>query len=191
MSTRITSGFCSWFKRSASEPVEATPTTSSPPRCNRRRAVARNSISSSTIRARRAISPLSMPVPPAYDIAGNQNPDASEFQVAALADLVVSGLMLWRSPDRARRQFRGSKPQFTVNEEGIVRRTILGKSGLEVSRIAFGTWELVLAAALAELPREKVVIAPKGGLRPEGSGIVGDASASWTRRGVDASLRAL
>lgn len=112
-----------------------------------------------------------------------------------------------------------------------MRHTILGRSGLEVSRIAFGTWELggewgptdtvaatqaireaadkgvtffdtaqgygfgqsehLLAAALADLPREKVVIATKGGLRPEGSGIVRDASASWIRRGVDASLRAL
>src|SRR5271167_3170014 len=112
-----------------------------------------------------------------------------------------------------------------------MKYTILGKSGLEVSRIAFGTWQLggdwgatntvaameairraaeqgvtffdtaqgygfgqsehLLAAALADLPREKVVIATKGGLRPKGSGVVRDASASWIRRGVDASLRAL
>ena len=87
-----------------------------------------------------------------------------------------------------------------------MRHTILGKSGLEVSRIAFGTWQLggdwgptdtvaameairraadggvtffdtaqgygfgqseqLLAAALRHLPRQEVVIATKGGLRP-------------------------
>jgi aryl-alcohol dehydrogenase-like predicted oxidoreductase len=112
-----------------------------------------------------------------------------------------------------------------------MRHTILGKSGLEVSRIAFGTWQLggdwgptdtaaameairraadkgvtffdtaqaygfgqseqLLAAALSHLPRQEVVIATKGGLRPEGAGIVRDASAEWIRQGVEASLRAL
>jgi aryl-alcohol dehydrogenase-like predicted oxidoreductase len=112
-----------------------------------------------------------------------------------------------------------------------MRHTILGKSGLEVSRIAFGTWQLggdwgptdtaaameairraadkgvtffdtaqaygfgqseqLLAAALRHLPREELVIATKGGLRPEGTGIVRDASAAWIRQGVEASLRAL
>lgn len=112
-----------------------------------------------------------------------------------------------------------------------MRHTILGKSGLEVSRIAFGTWQLggdwgptdtvaameairraadggvtffdtaqgygfgqseqLLAAALRHLPRQEVVIATKGGLRPEGAGIVRDASASWIRQGLEASLRAL
>jgi aryl-alcohol dehydrogenase-like predicted oxidoreductase len=112
-----------------------------------------------------------------------------------------------------------------------MRHTILGKSGLDVSRIAFGTWQLggdwgptdtlaamdairraadhgvtffdtaqaygfgrseqVLAAALRQLPRQEIVIATKGGLRPEGAGIVRDASAGWIRQGVEASLRAL
>ena len=112
-----------------------------------------------------------------------------------------------------------------------MRRTILGKSGLEVSRIAFGTWQLggdwgstdtlmateairraaangvtlfdtaqgygfgqseqLLAAALRGTDREEVVIATKGGLRPEGTGVVRDASADWIRNGVEASLRAL
>jgi hypothetical protein len=109
--------------------------------------------------------------------------------------------------------------------------TILGKSGLNVSRIAFGTWQLggdwgatdtvaameairraadkgvtffdtaqgygfgeserLLAAALRQLPREKLVIATKGGLRPAGNGVARDASPAWIRAGVDASLQAL
>jgi aryl-alcohol dehydrogenase-like predicted oxidoreductase len=112
-----------------------------------------------------------------------------------------------------------------------VKYTILGKSGLEVSRIAFGTWQLggdwgptdteaatkairraadkgvtffdtaqaygfgqseqLLATALRGLPREDLVIATKGGLRPEGAGIVRDASAGWIRQGVEASLHSL
>jgi aryl-alcohol dehydrogenase-like predicted oxidoreductase len=112
-----------------------------------------------------------------------------------------------------------------------MKHTILGQSGLDVSRIAFGTWQLggewgptdtgaakdairraadqgvtlfdtaqgygfgrseeLLAAALEHLPRQEVVIATKGGLRPEGAGIVRDASAAWIRQGVETSLRAL
>ncbi len=112
-----------------------------------------------------------------------------------------------------------------------MKYTILGKSGLEVSRIAFGTWQLggdwgptdtvpateairraadrgvtlfdtaqgyrfgeserLLATALGQLPREKVVIATKGGLRPLGNGVVRDASPTWIREGVESSLRAL
>lgn len=112
-----------------------------------------------------------------------------------------------------------------------MRHTILGKSGLDVSRIAFGTWQLggdwgptdtvvameairraaekgvtffdtaqaygfgqseqLLGAALRQLPREKLVIATKGGLRPAGTGLVRDGSARWIRQGVDASLQAL
>jgi aryl-alcohol dehydrogenase-like predicted oxidoreductase len=112
-----------------------------------------------------------------------------------------------------------------------MRHTTLGKSGLDVSRIAFGTWQLggewgptdtgaataairraadqgvtffdtaqgygfgqsehLLATALRHLHRDELVIATKGGLRPEGAGIVRDASAAWIRHGVEASLRAL
>ena len=107
----------------------------------------------------------------------------------------------------------------------------LGRSGLVVSRLAFGTWQLggdwgptdtaeatgairravdegvtffdtaqaygfgqseqLLSAALRGVPREQVVIATKGGLRPTGRGPVRDASARWIRAGADASLRAL
>jgi aryl-alcohol dehydrogenase-like predicted oxidoreductase len=113
-----------------------------------------------------------------------------------------------------------------------VRQTVLGRSGLKVSRIAFGTWQLggdwgptdedaairairhahdrginffdtaqgygfgaseqLLAKAIQGYPRESVVIATKGGLRPLGGPRVErDASAAWIRKGVDDSLRAL
>ena len=55
----------------------------------------------------------------------------------------------------------------------------------------FGQSEQLLASALSGLPREELVIATKGGLRSQGDGIVRDASASWIREGVEASLRAL
>jgi aryl-alcohol dehydrogenase-like predicted oxidoreductase len=112
-----------------------------------------------------------------------------------------------------------------------VQQVRLGRSGLVVSRLAFGTWQLggdwgptdtagamgairravdegvtffdtaqaygfgqseqLLSAALRGVPREQVVIATKGGLRPTDGGLVSDASARWIREGVDASLRAL
>ena len=55
----------------------------------------------------------------------------------------------------------------------------------------FGQSEQLLSAGLRGVPREQVVIATKGGLRPNGRGLVRDASAGWIRDGVDASLRAL
>ena len=108
----------------------------------------------------------------------------------------------------------------------------LGKSNLQVSRIAFGAWELggdwgatdeaaaiatirhaadaginffdtaqgygfgaseaLIAKALAGRPRDQIVLATKGGLRPTGgSSIVRDASPEWIRSGVDESLKAL
>ena len=55
----------------------------------------------------------------------------------------------------------------------------------------FGQAEQLLSAALRGVPREQVVIATKGGLRPADGGLVRDARARWIRPGVDASLRAL
>jgi len=112
-----------------------------------------------------------------------------------------------------------------------MKHITLGKSGLDVSGIAFGTWQLggdwgptdvagatrtirraaemgvtffdtaqaygfgqseqLLAAGLRGLPRERLVIATKGGLRSTANGLVRDSSPSWIRDGVDASLRAL
>jgi aryl-alcohol dehydrogenase-like predicted oxidoreductase len=121
--------------------------------------------------------------------------------------------------------------QQSILKEEHMKYAILGKSGLEVSRIAFGTWQLggewgptditsatkairqaadmgvtlfdtaqaygfgrseeLLAAGLRGLPRDKFVIATKGGLRQTDGGLVRDSSAHWMREGVDASLRAL
>jgi aryl-alcohol dehydrogenase-like predicted oxidoreductase len=115
--------------------------------------------------------------------------------------------------------------------EEIMRTITLGRSGLTVSRIAFGTWQLggdwgatdeiaataairqaldqgvtffdtaqaygfgvserLLGNALRVRPRDELVIASKGGLRPSGSGVACDASAAWIRSGVEESLRAL
>jgi aryl-alcohol dehydrogenase-like predicted oxidoreductase len=56
----------------------------------------------------------------------------------------------------------------------------------------FGTAERLLGEALRQrVRREDVVIATKGGLRMEGSNLLRDASASWIRTGVEASLRNL
>lgn len=113
-----------------------------------------------------------------------------------------------------------------------MEQVTLGRSGLRVSRIAFGTWQLggewgptderaavdairhaadnginlfdtaqgygfgeserLLARALAGHPRDQLVIATKGGLRPTPSGgVTRDASPAWVRSGVEESLRAL
>jgi aryl-alcohol dehydrogenase-like predicted oxidoreductase len=56
----------------------------------------------------------------------------------------------------------------------------------------FGASERLLATALAPYPRDGVVIATKGGLRPtDGGGVTRDASPAWIRRGVYDSLTAL
>jgi aryl-alcohol dehydrogenase-like predicted oxidoreductase len=112
-----------------------------------------------------------------------------------------------------------------------MRYVQLGKTGVGVSRLAFGTWQLggdwgptdtrsataairraadagvtffdtaqaygfgqseqLLGEALRQLPREKVVIATKGGLRATETGLVRDSSPEWIRTGLEASLRAL
>jgi hypothetical protein len=55
----------------------------------------------------------------------------------------------------------------------------------------FGASERLLASALRGLAREDLVLATKGGLRPENGGVVRDSSASWIKEGVESSLRAL
>ena len=111
--------------------------------------------------------------------------------------------------------------------------TVLGRSGLRVSRICFGTWqfggewgaveredaiaavrraldlgvtffdtaqaygfgdsESLLAEALGEdIRRDDVIVATKGGLRPdENGGVERDAGSDWLREGVEESLRHL
>jgi aryl-alcohol dehydrogenase-like predicted oxidoreductase len=115
-----------------------------------------------------------------------------------------------------------------------MRTTTLGMTGMQVSRIAFGTWPLggewgtfdeeaaiaairharglgidffdtaqaygfgaserLLGRALRDdldSRRDELVIATKGGLRPQGDGVVRDSSPEWLRQGVEQSLRAL
>jgi aryl-alcohol dehydrogenase-like predicted oxidoreductase len=56
----------------------------------------------------------------------------------------------------------------------------------------FGASERLLVKALAGRPRDQVVIATKGGLRPTtGGGVERDASPSWVRQGVEESLKSL
>ena len=110
--------------------------------------------------------------------------------------------------------------------------TTLGRSGLEVSKVCFGTWqfggdwgeverddaiaavrkavdlgvtffdtaqgygfgesEQLLSEALGgDLTRDDVVVATKGGLRPDDNGVTRDASAGFIREGVEESLRHL
>src|SRR5438270_4145426 len=115
--------------------------------------------------------------------------------------------------------------------DGLMKQIRLGRSDLQVSRIAFGTWQLggdwgstdekaainaikraadrginffdtaqgygfgaserLLAFALDGVPRERVIIATKGGLRPTAHGPERDASPAWIRQGVEASLKAM
>jgi aryl-alcohol dehydrogenase-like predicted oxidoreductase len=126
----------------------------------------------------------------------------------------------------------GSVPGTVVEGTPFMKTTALGATGLNVSRIAFGTWQLggdwgafdegaaiaairharelginffdtaqgygfgvserMLGKALRQeitSDRDSVVIATKGGILPNGGGR--DASASYLRRGVEESLRAL
>src|ERR1700726_4490738 len=55
----------------------------------------------------------------------------------------------------------------------------------------FGASEQMLASALKGLPREQLIIATKGGLRPREGGVTRDSSAAWITQGVESSLRAL
>ena len=56
----------------------------------------------------------------------------------------------------------------------------------------FGASEHLLAQALKGRPRDQVVIATKGGLRPDpGRRVQRDASPRWVRQGIDESLQAL
>jgi aryl-alcohol dehydrogenase-like predicted oxidoreductase len=77
-------------------------------------------------------------------------------------------------------------------------RTIAGALELGINLFdtaqgyGFGRAEGILGAALwPNVRREDVVIATKGGLRPQDDGLVRDASAGWLRQGVEDSLRHL
>lgn len=115
-----------------------------------------------------------------------------------------------------------------------MRNVTFGRTGLTVSNICLGTWQLggewgpvdrdqaiaairrarehginffdsaqaygfgaseeLLGEALASdliHQRDEIVLATKGGIRPEGDGVVRDSSREWLRQGVESSLRAL
>lgn len=77
--------------------------------------------------------------------------------------------------------------------EAAVRRALdLGINLFDTAQAyGFGESEQRLARALREeirSDREAVVLATKGGLRPEGGGVVRDAGAEWLREGLEASL---
>src|SRR5271169_7140225 len=55
----------------------------------------------------------------------------------------------------------------------------------------FGESERLLAKALDGRARDQVMVATKGGLRPDGTGVARDASPAWIRKGVEDSLQAL
>jgi aryl-alcohol dehydrogenase-like predicted oxidoreductase len=84
-------------------------------------------------------------------------------------------------------------PTDTAEAMDAIRRAV--DEGVTIFDTAqaygFGQSEQLLSAALRGVPREQVVIATKGGLRPADDALVRDASARWIREGVDASLRAL
>ena len=67
-------------------------------------------------------------------------------------------------------------------------KVTLGRSGLKVSPICFGTWAFGGEWGPVDA---KSATATKGGLRREGDRLVRDASREWLRQGVDACLRAI
>lgn len=80
--------------------------------------------------------------------------------------------------------------------EAVVRRALdLGINLFDTAQAyGFGASERRLAGALRDeirSDRESVVLATKGGLRPEGKGVVRDAGAEGLREGLEASLRHL
>jgi aryl-alcohol dehydrogenase-like predicted oxidoreductase len=84
-------------------------------------------------------------------------------------------------------------PTDTAEAMNAIRRAVdEGVTFFDTAQAyGFGQSEQLLSAALRSVPREQVVIATKGGLRPTDGGLIRDASARWIREGVDASLRAL
>lgn len=80
--------------------------------------------------------------------------------------------------------------------EAAVRRALdVGINLFDTAQAyGFGASEQRLARALRDeirSDREAVVLATKGGLRPEGGGVVRDAGAEWLREGLEASLEHL
>jgi aryl-alcohol dehydrogenase-like predicted oxidoreductase len=79
------------------------------------------------------------------------------------------------------------------SKDGIHHALELGINLFDTAQgYGFGAAERLLGEALRErTSREDVVIATKGGLRPDGDQLLRDAGRSWLREGVESSLRNL
>ncbi|MFF1822356.1 aldo/keto reductase [Kribbella sp. NPDC058245] len=79
------------------------------------------------------------------------------------------------------------------SKDAIHRAVELGINFFDTAQgYGFGVSERLLAEALRERTRrDEVVIATKGGLRPDGDRVVRDNSRRWLREGVESSLRSL
>jgi aryl-alcohol dehydrogenase-like predicted oxidoreductase len=79
------------------------------------------------------------------------------------------------------------------SKDAIHRAVELGITFFDTAQgYGFGASERLLAEALrARIRRDEVVIATKGGLRPDGDRVVRDDSRRWLRAGVESSLRSL
>jgi aryl-alcohol dehydrogenase-like predicted oxidoreductase len=106
-------------------------------------------------------------------------------------DLEVSAICLgtW--------QFGGDwgTPRREDGKAAVRRALELGVTFFDTAQAyGFGESEELLAEGLGDdlrSRRDELVIATKGGLRPDGDGIARDSSPEWLRRGVEESLRHL
>ena len=74
----------------------------------------------------------------------------------------------------------------------VTRARELGVNFFDTAQAyGFGAAEELLAQALRGVPRERIVLATKGGLRKEGEELLRDSSPQWLREGLEASLRNL
>jgi aryl-alcohol dehydrogenase-like predicted oxidoreductase len=90
--------------------------------------------------------------------------------------------------------FGGDWGEFDPGEaKAVIRRALeLGVTLFDTAQgYGFGRAERLLGEALADVPRDDVVIATKGGLRKEGGRVVRDGSPGWLIDGVESSLREL
>jgi aryl-alcohol dehydrogenase-like predicted oxidoreductase len=91
--------------------------------------------------------------------------------------------------------FGGDWGAFDADEakKTVVRALDLGITFFDTAQAyGFGASERFLADALwSRVPRDRVVVATKGGLRKDGDTLHRDASGRWLREGVDSSLRNL
>jgi aryl-alcohol dehydrogenase-like predicted oxidoreductase len=114
-----------------------------------------------------------------------------EYKTLGQTDLEVSTICLgtW--------QFGGDwgTPRREDAKAAVRRALELGVTFFDTAQAyGFGASEELLAEGLGDdlrRRRDELVIATKGGLRPEGGGIERDSSPEWLRSGVEESLRHL